>query len=300
MNDMYEAGVTDDCLALLYEANKEVNMAIKTPAGLTLRKRIEKIILQGDVFSPIECSVSVDTFGKECLAEDKHLYSYKDKVKIPILAMVDDTLAVSECGFKSSMVNAFINTKTNLKKLQFGIEKCFKMHIGEESHDGICPELKVDGWEVKQVNHINTTEVTMEDEYTGMFEMNTVEQEKYLGDIISNDGKNTKNITARKNRGTGVVNQVISILEDICFGKHHFIVAMVLRNALLISSLLTNAEAWYNLSNTEIIELEKVDESLMRKILQCPVSTPKEMLYLELGTSPIRNIIKSRSLKVCI
>ena len=120
--------------------------------------------------------------------------------------MVDDTLAVSECGFKSSMVNAFINTKTNLKKLQFGIEKCFKMHIGEESHDGICPELKVDGWEVKQVNHINTTEVTMEDEYTGMFEMNTVEQEKYLGDIISNDGKNTKNITARKNRGTGVVN----------------------------------------------------------------------------------------------
>ena len=170
------------------------------------------------------------------------------------------------------------------------------MHIGEESHDGICPELKVDGWEVKQVNHINTTEVKMEDEYTGMFEMNTVEQERYLGDIISNDGENTKNITARKNRGTGVVNEVISILEEICFGKHHFIVAMVLRNALLISSLLTNAEAWYNLSNTEIIELEKVDESLMRKILQCPVSTPKEMLYLELGSSPIRNIIKSRRL----
>ena len=34
----------------------------------------------------------------------------------------------------------------------------------------------------------------------------------------------------------------------------------------------------------------------MRKILQCPVSTPKEMLYLELGSSPIRNIIKSRRL----
>ena len=117
MNDFFEAGVTDDSLALLYEANKSVNMAIKTPSGLTVRQRIEKIILQGDVFGPIECSVSVDTFGKECLADDKHLYLYKDKVKVPILAMVDDTLAVTECGYKSSMVNAFLNTKTNLKKL---------------------------------------------------------------------------------------------------------------------------------------------------------------------------------------
>ena len=115
MNDLFEAGVTDDHLALLYEANKVVNVAVKTPAGLTVRERIEKIILQGDVFGPIECSVSVDTFGKECLEQDKHLYLYKDEVKIPILAMVDDTLAISECGFKPSMVNSFIKTKTHLK-----------------------------------------------------------------------------------------------------------------------------------------------------------------------------------------
>ena len=53
MNDLYEAGVTDDSLAVLYEANREVNMAIKTPVGLTVRKRIENIILRGDVFDPI-------------------------------------------------------------------------------------------------------------------------------------------------------------------------------------------------------------------------------------------------------
>ena len=123
-------------------------------------------------------------------------------------------------------------------------------------------ELKIEGWEVKQVNQINSDEVLMEDEYAGMYEMEPVEEEKYLGDIISNDGKNTKNIIARKNRCTGVVNQIVSILEDICFGKHHFAVAVVLRNALLISSLLTNAEAWYNLSANEVTELEKIHESL--------------------------------------
>ena len=69
---------------------------------------------------------------------------------------------------------------------------------------------------------------------------------------------------------------------------------MVLRNSLLISSLLTNAEAWYNLSSTDVTELERVDEDLLRKVLECPISTPREMLYLDLGVSPIRNIIRSR------
>ena len=148
MDDLFEAGVVDDKLALLFEANKEVKVAVKTPVGLTVRERIKKIILQGDVFGPIECSVSVDTLGKECLRDNKHLYLYKDVVKIPMLAMVDDILAISECGFRTSMVNSFINTKTSLKKLKFGIDKCFKIHVGRVKHAGICPDLEVDFWRV--------------------------------------------------------------------------------------------------------------------------------------------------------
>ena len=137
---------------------------------------------------------------------------------------------------------------------------------------------------------------SLEDEYAGLYAMEDVEEEKYLGDIITNDGKNVKNIAARTNRGIGTVNQIMSILDDICFGKYYFKVAMVFRNSLLLSSLLTNAEAWYNLSDNDVTELEKIDESLLRRVLECPISTPKEMLYLELGVTPIRNIIRKRRL----
>ena len=65
MNDIFEAGVTDDNMAILFEANKEVNVAVKTPVGITVREKIKTIILQGDVFGPIECSVQVDSFGKD-------------------------------------------------------------------------------------------------------------------------------------------------------------------------------------------------------------------------------------------
>jgi hypothetical protein len=107
-----------------------------------------------------------------------------------------------------------------------------------------------------------------------------------------------KNIAARTNRGIGTLNQIVSILDDICFGKYFFKVAMVFRNSLLLSSLLTNAESWYNLSDNDITELEKIDESLLRRVFECPISTPKEMLYLELGVTPIRNIIRNRRLNL--
>ena len=86
----------------------------------------------------------------------------------------------------------------------------------------------------------------------------------------------------------------MSILSDICFGKYHFQIALLLRNSLFLSSLLTNSEAWYNVLNKDLEELEAVDEDLIRKILETPLSTPKEMLYLELGCCPIRYIIKQR------
>ena len=85
-------------------------------------------------------------------------------------------------------------------------------------------------------------------------------------------------------------------LSDICFGKHFFKVAIILRNSHLVSSLLTNSEAWYNVTQADTDMLEGVDEMLLRRVLECPMSTPKEMLYLELGVLPLRYIIKMRRL----
>ena len=88
--------------------------------------------MQGETFGPLSCSVQVDSFGKECLLENKHLYFYKGEVGVPPLAMVDDLVSITECGIKSVSANAFINAKTNSKKLQFGVTKCHKMHVGQK------------------------------------------------------------------------------------------------------------------------------------------------------------------------
>ena len=46
----------------------------------------------------------------------------------------------------------------------------------------------------------------------------------------------SKNITAKKNTGVGIVTQIIYSLDEISFGKYSFEVAMILRNSRLISS----------------------------------------------------------------
>ena len=74
--------------------------------------------------------------------------------------------------------------------------------------------------------------------------------------------------------------KIINILEGIPFGKLYFHVAVLLRNTLLVSSMLCNCEAWVSLTNSKLDLLETVGVMLLRKILKAPVSTPKNMLYI--------------------
>ena len=74
------------------------------------------------------------------------MQSSKNKVAIPPLLMQDDTLTVSHCGFKTTKINSFINTQTNIIGLQFGKDKCIKMHIGKTHNKDICTKGEVDAW----------------------------------------------------------------------------------------------------------------------------------------------------------
>ena len=107
-----------------------MKVAVKTPIGRTDRGSIHNVIIQGDVFGPLLCSKQVDSLGKECLENSKYTYMYKGLVEIPPLSMIDDLLCISECGYKTTMLNSFIRFKTNEKKLQFGKDKCRKIHKG--------------------------------------------------------------------------------------------------------------------------------------------------------------------------
>ena len=269
INNLYEAGLQDDKLAMIYEGNKTNRVAIKTPGGMTERVTIERIVTQGGVTGPLCCSVQTDDIGRKSLESGEHLYLYKGTVGIPTLAMVDDLAKVSECGVESVKDNAYINAKIEQDKQSFNGTKCHHMHVGKPSP--LCPVLKA-----------HSTE------------MDIVSQEKYVGDIVSFDGKHTKNIAARRSKGIGMTNEIMAILNSMFLGSHYFKVALMLRQAMLVQVLLTNSETWLRLSKENMKKLEGVDLLLLRKLLRTPISTPKAGLYLETGCVPLCYIIKAR------
>ena len=126
--------------------------------------------------------------------------------------------------------------------------------------------------------------------------MNKSTSERYLGDILSSDGKNDLNVTDRYNKGIGYVNQILGILKEISFGHYYFEQAIQLRNAKLVNGMLCSIEAMYGLTIAQIEKLEKCDRQFFRKIFNAPVSTPTESFYIETNTLPLHFIIIGRRL----
>ena len=53
INDLYEAGIEDDNLALIYKSNETNQIAVKTPSGMSERVEINRLVLQGEIFGPL-------------------------------------------------------------------------------------------------------------------------------------------------------------------------------------------------------------------------------------------------------
>ena len=264
-------------MTMIYKANRNNFVAIKTLVGLTKRTNIPKIVTQGGTFGPIECANSIDKIGKKCYESGENLFVYKNIVRILPLSYIDDLMTISRCGIQSLKMNTFVGAQIECKKLKFhtpdinGRSKCNFLHVGKTHIK--CPELKVHGSKISKVSH-----------------------ETYLGDVLSDDGKNTKNVKNRISKGIGIISRIMRILESVTLGEHYFVTAMLLRETVFVNGILTNVEVWYGLKESEIDEFEALDKMLLRKILKAPVSTPIESLYLELGCLDIETIIKSRRL----
>ena len=183
--------------------------------------------------------------------------------------MIDDALAISECGPDSIKVNALIQSKVEMKHLKLGHGKCFKMNVGKNKT--CCAELKVHDKE-----------------------MLTSDRECYLGDLITSDGKINANIEDRYNKGIGIANQIISMLKEVSFGNHYFEMATLFRQSMLINSILCNSEVLYGLTKSHIETLESVDKYYWRKVFESIISTPTESYYIETNTIPFRYILMSR------
>ena len=75
ISDIYDVGVNDDNLSLIYQANNDIRMAVNTPDGLSERQQLQNVVLQGDTWGSILASVQLDSIAKE-VVNSGYGYSY--------------------------------------------------------------------------------------------------------------------------------------------------------------------------------------------------------------------------------
>ena len=269
INCLFEAGLTNDKLPLLFLENKNAQIAVKGNGLLSKRINIKDIIMQGSVWGSICCVVLMDKLGKLAYNNPEILYYYKNLVGIPPLQMVDDIMAIQRCSTKSLEVNTMVNTFMNLEKLSLSKTKCHNIHIGNNKAE--CPELKVDG-----------------------AKMENSDQEVYLGDIIDKSARAKPNLEKRKSKGYGAVNNILAITSEVPLAHWKIQAGLSLRQAMFINGILYNSEAWHSIEDKDLIPFEKADELLLRGLLNAHTKTPLEALYLETNSLPIRFILKIR------
>ena len=97
---------------------------------------------------------------------------------------------MAKCGNSSVINNSIANAFSESKKVKYGVDKCKQMHVGKKN--SICPKLKVHEQDMKMS-----------------------ESETYLGDIISNTASNKKNIQSRRDKGFGLVSEILSLMSEI-------------------------------------------------------------------------------------
>ena len=116
--------------------------------------------------------------------------------------MVDDQLAIAPCGLDAVVTNSFMNAQTNLKRMQYGAHKCFRLHIGKNCN--LCSDLNVDTWDSVMEDFTPKSVWDLKDVVGPQHALETVDSTKYLGDIFQSNGRLDKNIQDRVNRGYGI------------------------------------------------------------------------------------------------
>ena len=221
----------------------------------------------------------MDKMSKAVYDKKELLYKYKesaeddsDCVEVGALEMIDDILTISKCKEVTTVeLNAEVNSFVENKKLKLGETKCARIHVGKNKDQ--CSKVFV---------HDN--------------EMKNSDAEKYLGDRINYTGKHKETIEERKNKGYGIVSQIMALTKELPLGRLKIKVGLMLREAWLINSILLNTEVWGSIPKEDIRKLEVVENFLLRSILGLHSKTPTEHLYLETGALPIPQVMKIRRL----
>ena len=256
LNIMWQKGLRGKTWRILKNLNEGLYANIKTRYGPTRTVAMTVGGKQGSRLTGRMFSKMMDTLAEDIQPTGEG-FKMDDSLTIACLLWVDDVVSCVEgCENQEKILNRIADFAIK-HKLRWGAEKCRVMRIGKH----------VNG---KQKWKLGTLEIEETDNY------------RYLGDVVTSDGKNTKNLDARKNKTFAATSGINSIARANVLRKIETKVILELHDKVVLSALLTNAEAW-TLCKSEKDEIERVEIQTLKMLFDLPIHTPTPAIIFTFG-----------------
>ena len=263
INSLWDLGVKDDTLFLIYLMNTKASVTIKTPMGDTYPLFLSNLVKQGTVLGPVLNNCSSDRYSKESFG-----YNF-GSIGIKPLEFVDDIANPSSSRQTAVLSNKLLENIQHEKRVNFSAEKCELLKINGICNDGLLLNAEV----IKSVRKV-----------------------RYLGDVFSDKGGNSELCKDRHDKIKGTITELFALSKDIKFGTKQIESLLLLYKTVFLPRLIYNCEAWSGLTTKNMKTLKSSQLRYLRKILQVSKGVPTAALYLELCVLPISFEIELKQL----
>ena len=266
MVNLWNAEIRGRIWRTILKINEYANLTVSTPFGTTEEFTSKEILKQGSVLASTLAAMHIDDinnyFGNE------NLGTYYGEIKIENLLFQDDIVRFEDNEDGLNKANVILEIFENINKMEFHPLKTKVLKINTKSEK----EIILGKNKIGYVNEI-----------------------KYLGDLISNDGKIDEMLKERKNTINGITAELVTILSQINVETEIPPIIQYIQG-IIIPKLLVNSETWNNITTKNIETLEGILNKSIKRILKIPYSTPNMGLINELGILSIKNEIIKRKI----
>ena len=261
--DLWKINIKGKAWRMIYILNKKSIVKIITGVGVSEESEIGESVKQGTVLATSLAALHTDNINT--YFKGTGLGIYYGNINIQNLLFQDDIVRLENNATNLNKANKINEVYQNIKRMEFHQDKTVCMTLKGKD------QIKLNNREIKNVKTY-----------------------KYLGDIVTSDGKYDEMIKQRGNVITGATIEIINIIKSIENINIHKII--IYYNAIILSRLTYNSEAWGELTKSNIEALEKIQNKALKRLLNLPQSTPSKGLLHELGIPSIYHIIAKKKI----
>ena len=252
----WEQGLRGKLWRLMVALNTNLTAKIKTRHGLT--EEIRRIAggKQGGKNFGFLFAKMMDVLAEE-MVEDERIGVKMDELHIALLEWVDDVATFAIGNDQQNLTLAQVDEFAKKHKLKWGREKCKVMEVG-------CGKYEETKWRL------------------GNLEIDSCTEYKYLGDWMSRNGSNKKNLEDREIKVMAATRKIISLCGTEVVKKIQMKALLKMHESCTVSTLLTNCETWV-LNKSEREKLQRIELCALKKIINIPKTTPTTAIWYVTG-----------------